>query len=197
MRPRTLSLVGCLLAVGLAFGAVAEEEVDLARLQREVGPLLADYQRGLRPRISSLKRDGFALSVLREGITKVSSFQRDHSLEQARNKVAEARAFLEKEGAPSDVAARSLGRVDDILRPPVASEPAEKTKARLLAALEPFQTDLLQRAAVLNAEADLLRRFAAQLSGLDAQARGELPGVFRAFLDLSKIAIENEADAGR
>ena len=43
----------------------------------------------------------------------------------------------------------------------------------------------------------MLRRFAMQFSGLDAQARGELPEVFRAFLDLSRIAIENEADAGR
>lgn len=194
---RILAALPIVFLFSAAASLGAEEEVDLVRLQREVGPLLADYERGLRPRISSLKRDGYALGVLREGIKRVSPFQRDFSLEQARNKVAEARAFLEKEGSLSEVAARSLGRVDDILRPPVVSEPAEKTKARLLAALEPFQTDLLQRATVLNAEANTLRRFAAQLSGLDAQARGELPEVFRAFLDLSKIAIENEADAGR
>lgn len=176
---------------------LADEDVDAGRLQRDVGQLLADYQRGLRPRLGAMKRDAVALALLREGITRVSSFQREYALEQARHKVAEARALLEKEGASPEVAGRTLARVDDILRPPVATESAEKTKARLLAALEPFQTDLLQRARVLNGEADMLRRLAAQFSGLDAQARAELPEVFRAFLDLSKIAIENEAEAGR
>lgn len=114
-----------------------------------------------------------------------------------RDKAAEARAHLERQGALSDTALRALAWVDDILKPPVALEPAERTKARLLAALEPSQTDLLQRAMVLTNEADMLRRYASMLSSMESQARGELPGVFRSFLDLSRIAIENEAEAGR
>lgn len=50
---------------------------------------------------------------------------------------------------------------------------------------------------VLTGEADMLRRYASMLSSMESQARGELPGVFRSFLDLSRIAIENEAEAGR
>ena len=141
--------VGCVLLSGRPI--VAQEEVDVARLQRDVGRVLSDYQRGLGPRAGSLHQDGIALGILREGINRVSSFQRETSLEAARNKTAEARSYLERQGPLSDPASRALGRVDDILKPPVASEPAEKTKARLLAALEPFQTDLLQRAMVLTA----------------------------------------------
>jgi len=185
---------GLLLAAG---PAGAEEETDMIRLQRDVGRLLSDYQRGLAPRTASLRRDGIALGFLREGMNRISSFQRDTTLEFARNKAAEARTYLERQGPLSDPAYRALARVDDILKPPVASEPAERTKAKLLAALEPFQTDLLQRAMVLTNEADMLRRYASMLSSMESQARGELPGVFRSFLDLSKIAIENEADAGR
>lgn len=193
-------LAGALVLVSISAAAPparAQEEVDMVRLQKDFGPLLTDYQRGLRARTAGVTSEATALGMLRDGIGRVSSFQRDTSLEAARRKAAEARAFLEKAGPLSDSAARSLSRVDDLLRPPVASEPAEKTKAKLLAALEPLQTSLLQRAAGLNQEADMLRRFALQLSSLDAQARFPLPEVFRAFFDLSKLAIENEADAGR
>ena len=169
----------------------------MVRLQRDVGRLLSDYQKSLAPRTASLRRDGIALGLLREGINRISSFQRDSSLAAARSKAAEARTSLERQGPLSEPALRALARVDDILKPPVALEPAERTKARLLAALEPFQTDLLQRAMVLTGEADMLRRYASMLSSMESQARGEMPGVFRSFLDLSKIAIENEADAGR
>ena len=169
----------------------------MVRLQRDVGRLLSDYQKSLAPRTASLRRDGIALGLLREGINRISSFQRDSSLAAARSKAAEARTSIERQGPLSEPALRALARVDDILKPPVALEPAERTKARLLAALEPFQTDLLQRAMVLTGEADMLRRYASMLSSMESQARGEMPGVFRSFLDLSKIAIENEADAGR
>jgi len=194
---KIFAALSCGLLLAAAPPAPAEEETDMVRLQRDVGRLLSDYQRGLAPRTASLRRDGIALGFLREGINRVSSFQRDSSLEFARNKTAEARAYLERQGPLSDPALRALARVDDLLKPPVTLEPAERTKARLLAALEPFQTDLLQRAMVLTGEADILRRYASMLSSMESQARGELPGVFRSFLDLSKIAIENEADAGR
>jgi len=194
---KIFAALSCGLLLAAAPPAPAEEETDMVRLQRDVGRLLSDYQRGLAPRTASLRRDGIALGFLREGINRVSSFQRDSSLEFARNKTTEARAYLERQGPLSDPAMRALARVDDLLKPPVASEPAEKTKAKLLAALQPFQEDLLQRATVLTNEADMLRRYGSMLLNLDAQARAELPGVFRSFLDLSKIAIENEADAGR
>ena len=180
---KIFAALSCGLLLAAAPPAPAEEETDLVRLQRDVGRPLSDYQRGLAPRTASLRRDGIALGFLREGINRVSSFQRDSTLEFARNKAAEARTYLERQGPLSDPAMRALARVDDLLKPPVA--------------LEPFQTDLLQRAMVLTNEADMLRRYASMLSSMESQARGELPGVFRSFLDLSKIAIENEADAGR
>ena len=189
-----LALASSFVAAG---PLAAQEEVDAARIQREVGKLVSDYGRSLGARVSALRRDAQALGYLREGIRGISSFQRDHTLEQARAKVAEARSFLEKQGPLSDPAYRAIARVEDLLRPPVANEPAERTKAKLLAALEPFQTDLLSRASVLNSEADFMRRQAGFFQQLESQARGSLPGVIAAMLDLSKIAIDNEADAGR
>lgn len=81
---KIFAALSCGLLLAAAPPAPAEEETDMVRLQRDVGRLLSDYQRGLTPRTASLRRDGIALGYLREGINRISSFQRDSTLSSSR-----------------------------------------------------------------------------------------------------------------
>ena len=190
--------VGWLLSAAPPLGA--DEEVDMGlSSQRDVGQLLSDYQRGLRTRVGALKRDASALASLpRDSITRVSSFQREYALEQARRGAAEARTFLEKDGALSDFASRSLARVDDILK-----------AARRLGARREDESPPPRGPRAVPDEPPPARvgprrprRTCSAASRCSSPGSTRRPGassrrVFRAFLDLSRIAIENEADAGR